>query len=240
MVCATQISDEAGGIVVKNASEANSARISFEVTWLCHSGKMSGTPVLSFALVTTPMTDVMKKMAVIARMLFGQPAMPPANVKRSPCIMLSFFFPAAFGLLLACGSCCTTDSEPLSPQEMSTVRALTAFSLRCSATTRSGGRISSTRLKANITQRPINIPNSRSGCSALAKLAKKLNAVVIDVARQLSPAWTIIHMRRQSMSLPLDCSQKSVKTNTTSQPIPVMRNTDKKDAIVAFSAGVQT
>mmetsp|Transcript_1505 Transcript_1505/g.2680 ORF Transcript_1505/g.2680 Transcript_1505/m.2680 type:complete len:111 (+) Transcript_1505:303-635(+) len=85
-------------------------------------------------------------------------------------------------------------------------------------------------------------PNSRSGCKQLAKFAKKLAEVVSDVARQFLPACSKTHVRRRPVDLSTCtlCSQKSVKTNTTSQPMPVTKNKDKKVAIVVLDKGVST
>lgn len=49
----------------KLASVEKSSKTTLDATWLCHSGKMSGTPVLSRAVTTTPMAAVKKKATVV-------------------------------------------------------------------------------------------------------------------------------------------------------------------------------
>mmetsp|Transcript_14924 Transcript_14924/g.28859 ORF Transcript_14924/g.28859 Transcript_14924/m.28859 type:complete len:161 (-) Transcript_14924:692-1174(-) len=60
-----------------------------------------------------------------------------------------------------------------------------------SCKTRAGGRRSSSKMNDAMTQRPMKAPNSRRGCSTLAKFAKKLTEVVSEVARQALPACAI-------------------------------------------------
>mmetsp|Transcript_45674 Transcript_45674/g.80319 ORF Transcript_45674/g.80319 Transcript_45674/m.80319 type:complete len:116 (+) Transcript_45674:97-444(+) len=93
-----------------------------------------------------------------------------------------------------------------------------------------------------MTQRPMSKPNSRSGCKELNKFAKKQTDVVSDVARQLFPAFHIVHTIRSRVvsNEPLLWIQKLTKTKMTSISMIVIKKTGDKDARVAFSAGLKT
>mmetsp|Transcript_19251 Transcript_19251/g.66929 ORF Transcript_19251/g.66929 Transcript_19251/m.66929 type:complete len:225 (+) Transcript_19251:2796-3470(+) len=196
------------------------------------------------ASVHTPMTKHKIKIRVHTTMMTGHREIQQANVN-SVLEGLEWFETkiALNDLAIQCWvrGCFTTR---LSPADMSTMRKRTR-SRRTSRTAKSGGRKRSTRMKATMTQRPMKRPNSRRGFSTLAKFAKKLTAVVNEVARQPLPACKIVNANRASVSIFICFDwalwfQKSTKTKTTSQPMPTIKKIDMKEAMVVFSAGART
>mmetsp|Transcript_81825 Transcript_81825/g.265205 ORF Transcript_81825/g.265205 Transcript_81825/m.265205 type:complete len:241 (+) Transcript_81825:3-725(+) len=207
-------------------------------TWLCSGGKISGTPLRSLASAAVPTTKMAMQRPVAASTTAGHLDSEATNLRRHASLSARRSWSSAWASGREGGS--TTARLWSWPQEMSTTRSLT-LSRRLSRTTSSGGRKQRTSVKALSTQRPMKTPNSRSGCTTLARLAKKLTEVVKEVAKQALPARAMSKARRAPMSL---CSalrsQESVKTKTTSLPTPMMRKTDKKETTVTFAAGVST
>mmetsp|Transcript_66720 Transcript_66720/g.192754 ORF Transcript_66720/g.192754 Transcript_66720/m.192754 type:complete len:413 (-) Transcript_66720:311-1549(-) len=110
-----------------------------------------------------------------------------------------------------------------------------------SRSTISGGNNMRASTNTFVTHSPMNNPNSRSGCRALKRFAKKLTDVVRDVARQLLPARTIVQAKRISTSSQRAlCFQKSLKTKMMSMSMTVIKNNDIKDANVVFAMGTRT
>merc|ERR1719146_432808 len=79
----------------------------------------------------------------------------------------------------------------------------------------------------------MNRPNSRNGCRALAKLARKLQAVLNVVAAQDFPADLYVQSNLfcktarlseepNSGATMVDCLHVSVKTKTISEPTPMI------------------
>lgn len=65
-VSALQIKPELGAGYCRLASVEKRSSTALFATWLCVGGKISGTPVLNFAVTTTPMAAVMKNAKVVS------------------------------------------------------------------------------------------------------------------------------------------------------------------------------
>mmetsp|Transcript_63749 Transcript_63749/g.137137 ORF Transcript_63749/g.137137 Transcript_63749/m.137137 type:complete len:221 (+) Transcript_63749:2091-2753(+) len=129
----------------------------------------------------------------------------------------------------------TRGSEPGNPAKRAFLAA------HFSRNANNGGRKRHARTQTDKTQRPMKRPNSRRGCKTLTMFAKKLAAVVKDVAKQFQPAFDKVQANLLFIFRPTTpqlWSQKSQNTNTTSLPMPAMRKRDRKDVIVVFSVGV--
>mmetsp|Transcript_117789 Transcript_117789/g.367000 ORF Transcript_117789/g.367000 Transcript_117789/m.367000 type:complete len:331 (-) Transcript_117789:152-1144(-) len=218
----------------------------FPATWLCSGGKMSGTPFSSSRQVAMPMMNESMKRTVVTTTAMGHLPIQSISFRRHREVVSVLQRPPRAPKhrhrRLDSGRAGVTASASQSPLEMSTTRRFTLCPfLSRSKITNIGGRKSRTKRKVPMTHRPMNMPNSRSGCSTLARFAKKLTDVVSDVARHALPACAMRKAIRASGSS--RCAlwpQKSWKTKTTSLPTPVMRNSARKDTTVVFAAGVST
>jgi len=241
----------AGAAVVAIGMTRKAPRARRPATWLCSAGKISGVPVSREAPVATPTAKTTNRRTVRTSSAAGHLAAHLTSLA-SHREAQPLRPPGARALRQGHGpgggrSAGINASSSHWPLEMSTTRRLTLPREEDrSATTRSGGRKSRTIRKAPMTHRPMKRPNSRSGCSTLARFAKKLTDVVSDVARHALPACTRRKATRASAAAlpPAErrslWAQKSVKTKTTSLPIPVMRKRERKEAMVVFEAGTST
>mmetsp|Transcript_15406 Transcript_15406/g.44111 ORF Transcript_15406/g.44111 Transcript_15406/m.44111 type:complete len:218 (-) Transcript_15406:711-1364(-) len=202
-----QMLPASGGKLPDMAVVLNLVATSRPATWLCSGGKSTGMPVSSVVLVATPTTKMNMSRTVTMSSVMGHLAMQATSFRSSA---RAHVWPGARlpprlqhaqspGLGPAPGTRASASHWPL---EMSTTRRLTRGppGAKRSAITRSGGRKSSTIRNAPRTQRPMNIPNSRRGCSTLARFAKKLTDVVREVARQAFPACAMRKATRASRS----------------------------------------
>ena len=79
----------AGDSESKLDSVEKSSKTTLEATWLCHSGKMSGTPVLRRAVTTTPIVAVKKKATVL---LLRQTKTLSLHILSVLCLNIDVFF----------------------------------------------------------------------------------------------------------------------------------------------------
>mmetsp|Transcript_12514 Transcript_12514/g.33040 ORF Transcript_12514/g.33040 Transcript_12514/m.33040 type:complete len:295 (-) Transcript_12514:243-1127(-) len=212
-------------------------------TWLWSLGKMSGTPCANCAPGMTPHRKTGMHKTARRATPWRTLQIKSTRLESLRCVDVW----TRFGPVASAASSApigTTARPRAGTAEMSMTCRLTlalAFCLSRSRITMSGGRNMRARTYRAITDIPMNMPNSRSGCRALARLAKNPSDVVMEVARQLLPALTKVHARRFSArSRWEDWSQKSVKTNTTSTSMTVTRKRDRKQAIVSSFSGVST
>mmetsp|Transcript_62659 Transcript_62659/g.175137 ORF Transcript_62659/g.175137 Transcript_62659/m.175137 type:complete len:307 (-) Transcript_62659:791-1711(-) len=201
-------------------------------TWLCQSGRINGMPESTVASIATPTKNTITKTVEKSTMHLGH--RPTSCVSRSS------------GTEWLCFSCSSSmmHNSPLCPSDTSKLRGATLFLFRIllfSRVTRIEGMKSMTKPSTHMTQSPMKRPNSRKGCSTLARLAKKLTAVARDVAKQALPACDSMKAKRSS-----NCQrctlwfQKSTKTKTTSLPMPTTKKIERNEAMVVFAAGVRT
>mmetsp|Transcript_31701 Transcript_31701/g.83142 ORF Transcript_31701/g.83142 Transcript_31701/m.83142 type:complete len:284 (+) Transcript_31701:2089-2940(+) len=221
---------------------SKASMIRFPSTWLWSSGKSAGTDSCSSALMITPTANMIAKHKLIAITDSEQFAIQPTCLKNSisntGLRSLSAFFrlhPLQEPVLAPDSPCWSFRAARLC------ILVFGAGASTHSRITRRGGKKSITSANADITQTPMNSPNSRRGCKTLARLAKKLTDVVKEVAKQLLPACV-----RRNTTLCLTClqsllwSQKSTQTKTVSLPMPAIRKSDRNDATVVLEDGART
>mmetsp|Transcript_98919 Transcript_98919/g.280207 ORF Transcript_98919/g.280207 Transcript_98919/m.280207 type:complete len:418 (+) Transcript_98919:424-1677(+) len=189
---------------------ANVPSSSFPATWLWSSAKISGTPVSSEIEETMPYIVPTPQRKATRTTGPAQNEVQPTSAT-SPFWTQVLHGSPVLDLVkdlrqqpLDPGE---AERAPLSWTETSTTRSRTR-SARLSSITMRGGMKRTLSTNTLMTHRPMNSPNSRSGCKQLARFAKKLIDVVNDVARQLFPACARNQGSRACRSLRwLLCSQ---------------------------------
>mmetsp|Transcript_61081 Transcript_61081/g.177015 ORF Transcript_61081/g.177015 Transcript_61081/m.177015 type:complete len:326 (-) Transcript_61081:2339-3316(-) len=237
----------------------NFSKSLFPATWLWSSGKMRGKSVSNSAVVTMPIVDNITRIAPMPRIVKGKVEVHVAKLKKMAYFRVDIFERRSASLLsrllrpgaprpgprpqLLVSSVWRTGTMALNSEAFTetSIVFVRILRVRRSLTQISGGTNIVTKTKLLSTHKPMKRPNSRRGWRALAMLAKKLTAVVIEVAKQLFPAWMMTKTRRVSTSFKRAlCAQKSQKTKSESTPMPVIKNTARKEARVVFTAGVMT